>query len=140
MHEKQTEQEDEEKTKQFKYINLGRLHDITKSKPKLMLELISAYLEQTPSLVKAMKESLQQKDWNLLQAAAHKMIPSFSIVGIDVKYEDIAKKIQEHASAKQHLAELQELVPKIETICMQACKELEEEFNIIKHEQNISQS
>jgi PAS domain S-box-containing protein len=138
LHKKDVEEKGKEKKKNkiFKYINLDRLHNLTKSKPKLMLEMISAYLEQTPTLIKAMKESLQHKEWNLLQAEAHKMISSFSIVGIDVKYEDISKKIQENASAEKHLDELPELVSQLDVVCMMACKELEEEFSKIKKSQN----
>ena len=47
-----------------------------------MMEMISLYLEQTPPLIIAMKQSLKDKDWNLLHASVHKMIPSFSIMGI----------------------------------------------------------
>lgn len=118
---------------------MDRLHQLTKSKPTLMLEMIATYLEQTPPLIKVMKESLQHKDWNTLQAAAHKMISSFSIVGIDVKYEAMSKKIQEYARAEQHLDELPGMVSQLETVCMHACKELEEEFNAIKKEQNMQQ-
>ncbi len=127
------------KDKKVKHINMDRLHQLTKSKPTLMLEMIATYLEQTPPLIKVMKESLQHKDWNTLQAAAHKMISSFSIVGIDVKYEAMSKKIQEYARAEQHLDELPGMVSQLETVCMHACKELEEEFNAIKKEQNMQQ-
>jgi HPt (histidine-containing phosphotransfer) domain-containing protein len=62
-----------------------------------MMEMILLYLEQTPPLINAMKQSLQDEDWNLLQSAVHKMIPSFSIMGISSNYENMAKKIQEYA-------------------------------------------
>jgi hypothetical protein len=39
-----------------------------------------------------MGESMENKDWALLRASAHKMIPSFSIMGISREYEDMAKK------------------------------------------------
>jgi CheY-like chemotaxis protein len=138
--EKHIEQKDEVKTKKYSYINLSRLHNLTKSKPKLMLELISAYLEQTPGLIKIMNESLKQKEWPALQAVAHKMIPSFSIVGVDIKYEDMTKKIQEYASLEKHLDELPDLVSQVKIVCTQACKELEEEFNTIKSEQDIARA
>jgi hypothetical protein len=38
-----------------------------------------------------MGESMEKKDWALLRASAHKMIPS-SIMGISREYEDMAKK------------------------------------------------
>jgi hypothetical protein len=38
-----------------------------------------------------MGESMENKDWHYL-SSAHKMIPSFSIMGISREYEDMAKK------------------------------------------------
>jgi len=116
-----------------KYIDLSYLSQRTKSDPKLMMEMISAYLEQTPPLIKSMKESLQTKDWNKLQGTVHKMIPSFSIMGISKDFENLAKRVQESANNIQHQAEfIPDMVLQLENICNQACNELEEEFNKIK--------
>ena len=61
------------------------------------------------------------------------MIPSFSIMGIHKDFEDTAKKIQEYSATQKHLDEIPELVSKLETVCTQACKELEDEYNLIKN-------
>ncbi|MCK9401582.1 MAG: response regulator, partial [Bacteroidales bacterium] len=119
-------------SKKLKCTDLDYLIRRTKSDPTLMMEMISLYLKQTPPLINAMKQSLQDKDWNSLHAAVHKMIPSFSIMGISADFENMAKKIQEYASTQQHLDELPELVIQLENVCSQACKELEEEYNLIK--------
>jgi hypothetical protein len=98
-----------------------------------MMEMISLYLEQTPPLIVTMKQSLLDKDWDSLYGAVHKMIPSFSIMGINVDFENMAKKVQEYASTQQQSDIIPELVRKLENICAQACKELEIEFNMIKN-------
>ena len=115
------------------YTDLAYLTRRTKADPSLMKEMITLYLEQTPSLISTMNQSLLDKDWDALCAAAHKMIPSFSIVGIHKDYEDMAKKIQEYTSTKQHLDEVKGLVLQVGKTCSQACKELEEAFNLIKN-------
>ena len=120
-------------SRKLKCIDLDYLIHRTKSNPALMMEMISLYLEQTPPLISAMKQSLQDKDWNSLHAAVHKIIPSFSIMGISTDFENMAKKIQEYASARQHTDEIHGLVLQLENVCAQACKELEEEFNTIKN-------
>ena len=113
-------------------IDLNYLTHRTKSDPTLMMEMISLYLEQTPPLVQSMKLSLLNKDWNLLYSAVHKMIPSFAIMGINKDYENIAKKIKEYASTQLQTELIQELVLQLESIFVQACIELKEEFNEIK--------
>ena len=108
----------------------------TKSNPKLMMEMILLYLEQTPPLINTMKKSLYDKDWNLLYSAVHKMIPSFSIMGISVDFENMARKVQDFASTQQQADGINDMVNKLENICNQACSELKEEFNNIKSKTN----
>ena len=102
------------------------------SNPKLMMEMISLYLEQTPHLIHTMKQSFRDRDWNSLHAAVHKMIPSFAIMGISTDFENMAKKVQEYAGAQQQTDGIKDLVLQLGNICTQACLELEEEFNRIK--------
>ncbi len=79
-----------------------------------------------------MKKSLQDKDWDSLHATVHKMIPSFSIMGISTDFEEKAKKVLNYARNQQLVDEIHELVLQIEDVCTQACIELEEEFIRIK--------
>jgi PAS domain S-box-containing protein len=116
----------------IKYINLDYLNLRTKSNPKLMIEMIGLYLEQTPELINTLKQSLVDQDWILLNAAIHKMIPSFSIMGIHSDFESMAKKIQEFVAIQQQNDEMESMVLKLEDVCMQACKELELELETLK--------
>ena len=116
----------------IKYTNLEYLHHRTKSNPILMMEMISLYLAQTPPLISTMKQSLAEQNWQLLGAAVHKMIPSFSIMGIGSNFENMAKKIQELATAQEQLEGIHDLVLQLEEVCMQTCIELEEELDTIK--------
>jgi len=120
-------------SKKLKCIDLDYLNHRTKSNPALMMEMISLYLEQTPPLINSMKQSLQNKDWKSLHAAVHKMIPSFSIMGMSEHFEMMAKKVQEYASTQLEMDGMPDLVLQLEKACTQACQELEEEFNAIKN-------
>jgi PAS domain S-box-containing protein len=124
------------KSKATKCIDLDYLISRTKSNPELMMEMIEIYLKQTPTLIKVMKQSFHEKDWNSLGSAAHKMIPSFSIMGISKEFENMAKKIQEFADVQKLTDEIYDFVLKIEAICTQACDELQEEYNLIKEKKS----
>lgn len=115
-----------------KCVDLTYLYKRTKANPELMMEMIELYLEQTPSLISKMKQSLSDKDWASLYTSAHKIIPSFSIMGINSNFEEIAKKIQEYSGTQEHLDEIQELVLQVETVCSKACEELKIEYDNIK--------
>jgi len=114
-------------------IDLDYLNIRTKSNPELMMEMISAYLEQTPPLISILEKSLKNHDWNMLYSAVHKMIPSFSIMGINSDFETMAKKVQEFASNQKQTEEINDMVVQLINVCNQACTELEEEFNKIKN-------
>jgi CheY-like chemotaxis protein len=114
-----------------KCIDLTYLSNRTKANPELMKEMITLYLDQTPVLIDTMKKSLAKKDWDSIHSAAHKMIPSFSIMGIGQEYENLGKMIQEYSGTRHHLEELPKLIVQLENICIQACQELTQEYNKI---------
>ena len=116
----------------IKYIDMSYLTKLTKSDPKLMSQMITAYLEQTPPLILAMKKSLIDKDWKMLQSAVHKMIPSFSIVGLSPNIQEIAKRIQEYAFSIEISEEIHNLVIELENVCTQTCEELQLELKNLK--------
>jgi PAS domain S-box-containing protein len=118
--------------RKVKCIDLDYLIHRTKSNPQLMMEMISLYLEQTPLLISAMNLGMQNKDWNSLYSAVHKMIPSFSIMGINSDFEEMAKKVQEYASTQKQSEGIKDMVLQIGNICSQACEELKVEYNLIK--------
>lgn len=119
-------------TKKIKYVDMNYLIKLTKSNPVLMTEMINAYLKQTPPLIVTIRKSLIAKDWKSIQGAIHKMLPSFSIMGISPDIEKIAKKIQEYAFALEISKEMDELVSELEKVCGQACEELELELENLK--------
>lgn len=117
----------------MKCTDLTYLLNKTKSNPALMMEMIALYLEQTPVLVLSMNESLRNSDWQMLNAAIHKMIPSFSIVGIDKRFEEVAKRIQAYSLSLNDTKTIHDLVSQIDKVCTQACDELKLEYNKLKH-------
>jgi PAS domain S-box-containing protein len=130
---KETNEETVQRINQVRCTDLNYLMQRTKSNPALMSEMILLYLNQTPPLVSTMKQSYIDKDWSMLYATVHKLIPSFSIVGIHQDFEIIAKKIQEFANQQLDEVTVLKMVTQLETICLQACKELEEELITIKN-------
>jgi PAS domain S-box-containing protein len=116
----------------LKYVDLSYLNQRTKSNPQLMMEMISLYLDQTPVLINEMKKNFTEKNWDGLSAAVHKIIPSFSIMGISNDYETLARKIYESTKAQQAMDDIENMLRTLEDVCTYACSELTEEYNKIK--------
>lgn len=111
-----------------KCINLEYLKNKAKGNKELMKQMIQIYLEQTPELIKIMRQSFEKKDWEMLYKATHRIIPSFVMVGLDSEFENMAKKIQEFAVLQDQHEEIHSMLIKIEEICLKACIELKEEI------------
>ena len=115
-----------------RYVDLTYLSRRTKEDPELMREMISLYLGQTIALIKEMVTSAKNEDWPTLQSVVHKMIPSFSIVGISKDYEKIAKELQESSRRNESPENICDKVHILENVLTQACQELEAELSLIK--------
>jgi PAS domain S-box-containing protein len=130
------EEIEKDEGEKLRCTDLDYLNRRTKSNPVLLMEMISLYLVQTPLLVSTMKQSFLDKDWSSLQTAAHKIIPSFTIMGISTDFESMARRVQEYSCTQLKTDEIYDLVLKIENVCTQACKELKEDYDRIKILQN----
>ena len=115
-----------------KYVDLNSLKLRTKSNPALMKEMILLYLKQTRPLITILKQSLENKDWESLYAAVHKMISSFVIFGYKKEYEIMAKKIQDYSSTKKQIDEIPELVFQLINACSKGCDELDVELSLLE--------
>ena len=112
----------------IRQTNMTYLLQRTKANPEMMRAMIDAYLEQTPPLIEAMKQSFETQNWELLHSAVHKMMPSFLIVGMKNDFENIAKKIMEFAKTQQEAESVAGFVSTLGEACTQACEELREEL------------
>jgi hypothetical protein len=97
-----------------------------------MSAMIDAYLEQTPPLIQAMTQSFEDRNWELLHAAVHKMIPSFLIMGIPNDFEVMAKKVMDYAKSQQEMENMSDFVLQLEDVCTRACEELRAELTHFK--------
>jgi PAS domain S-box-containing protein len=116
---------------QVKSIDLQYLTQLTKSDPQVMRKMIFLYLEQTPALIKGMKKSSMDRNWSELQNSILKLLPSFAIMGVKNEFEDLARKIMQHANLGIETAEIPGLVKQLEDGLLLACEELEGEYNLM---------
>ena len=113
---------------EYQFIDMTYLNMITKSNSKLKIEMINLYLKQTPLLINSLSKSYNEKNFDTLKASIHKLLPSFSIVGIDDKYLELAKKIENNINSSQ----LKNWIKKLENACNQAIEELKTELKNLK--------
>jgi HPt (histidine-containing phosphotransfer) domain-containing protein len=101
---------------------------LTQGNPKMIKEVVKVYLEETPQLINTMKNGIDNNDWESLRIAAHSISPSFSMMGIGKEFEGMARKIQKYAEKREKPDIIKKAFLKIETVCLKARKELQQEF------------
>ena len=116
----------------YQIINLDYLKQLANNNLEKILVLIRTYLEETPKLLKAMKQGIDKEDWESVGTAAHSITPSFILVGIHTEYEEMARKIQQYAVRREKQETIKELISKIETICVLAIEELQHEIVVLE--------
>ena len=86
-----------------------------------------------------MKKAIAENEWSALKAATHSIIPTFATMGINLRFEDIAKDLQALAvlliandageeAGEQTKAQVLAAFTKIEAVCALAARELEEKL------------
>jgi HPt (histidine-containing phosphotransfer) domain-containing protein len=115
-----------------KCTNMDFLNKLTRQNPQMIMEMLRVYLEETPKFIRKMKQGLDEMDWPALERASHSLIPSFTTMGINKKYESMAKQIQAHAEKREEPEKIRELFGHINAICLQAYGELQEELLLLE--------
>lgn len=110
-----------------KCINLNYLREISENNDSFFKDFINLFLKNAPVSVTEMEAALQQKDWERLRQAAHKIKPSLSYLGMK-EIHLAAISIEENAKKQINLTEIPALLNKIKVTCNKAYSELEQEL------------
>ncbi len=117
------------KLKEKKYTDLTYLKTLSKGDTDFVKQMISIFINQTPTAIQKMESDLSNKNWASLRAVAHKMKPSFSFVGV----EELQKKIETietNAAAETNEKLIAELIAQVKEVSLKAVDELKTEQEI----------
>ena len=109
--------------------DLSYLNKISNGDIDFIKEMIDVYMKQTPEAINNLEKYLENKDWQMLRAAAHKMKPSFTFFGLTAM-DAIINSLEEYSEKEIHLELLPEMIAKIKLVCVKAMTELKQKtFN-----------
>src|SRR5690606_4017836 len=110
-----------------KLTNLTFLNEMSGGNADFIREFLNLFVTNIPASVTDLEDGLQQKDWEKVRQAAHKMKPSLNYVGLKETYEDVMA-IEKNAKEVINLADMPTLIKKVSDQCAVACIELENEL------------
>lgn len=68
--------------------NLAKVYEISENDTDFALQIVTLFLEEVPIEIKAMKEAIEEKNYDLTYAAAHKIKPTLDLLGMDIAYDE----------------------------------------------------
>lgn len=113
----------------MKICNLNYLKSVSPNNPQFITEMIQLFLKNVPLAMKAIDTGIKESDWETVQFHAHKLRSHIDTMGMDKKYTEMAKQIEDYASKKQNINQISDLITKLNLIFDKAYIELEAELS-----------
>lgn len=109
-----------------KCTDLTYLKSLSKGDNSFVKQMITIFVNQTPSAIEQLEKSLLSKDFVTLKSVAHKMKPSFSFVGVN-SLKDKVEELEKNALQPTDINTMNLLINEIKTVALKAVKELQNE-------------
>ena len=128
-----------------KVTNLEYLTKLSKGNKAFVKDMVKIFLEENPSEIKTLEQAIKQRDYRLINAAAHKLRSTVPFVGIDKMISGEISEIEhlalQHAgdplkdpepeqkrtflpTDQEMIGKIEKLFSRIKSICTKACEEL----------------
>lgn len=109
--------------------NLAKVYEISENDTAFAFQIVNLFLEEVPSEVGTMKIGIEEKDYDKVYAASHKIKPSLDLLGMDIAYEENLQ-ILEWANKKGKKKEIKEIFKSFKDRISMSVKELKKDFKI----------
>jgi HPt (histidine-containing phosphotransfer) domain-containing protein len=109
--------------------NLSKVYAISDNDPEFAEQIVALFLEEVPIEMKRLKNAMKDKDHKEVYQAAHKMKPTFDLLGMDLAYEDILT-IEAWTRAEGKKREIKEVVKALKLRVEDTIKELKKDYSL----------
>ncbi len=120
-------------TNPMKHSDLTYLNGLANGKTDFVIQMLSIFIEQTPTVLEKLNEAITNKDWATVRTIVHKMKPSITFTGLKEIEQDVPA-MEEYAESGSHLELIPSLYEKMKKVCTEAILELKEEIEKLKEE------
>ncbi len=94
-------------------FSLEQLKRIGNNDKEFILRMLEKFVQSAHECGESLTAALPQNDWNKLRTAAHKSIPSYSLMGLNNLVSEL-ELIEARAGQQHYAAEMQQLVRSVE--------------------------
>lgn len=112
--------------------DLDFIKSITPGSYTFPINVIEAFLRETPSKIDELKRVISEEKWDLIYELAHKIKPGILMLGIPHENSDGLLKILKYTKEQHKLNEIQDLYQVFNKNMDLIYKDLEEALKILK--------
>ncbi len=108
-------------------IDLEYLKELSEGDDDFTISMLSYFIENTPDVLRGMKQFYSEENWKSLRNVAHKFKPQLTFMGIKSIFEDV-ETIEQNAAHETNTETIPSLVEKVEKVCHKAMEEIKTEL------------
>ena len=111
------------------YYNLSKVYAISDNDVEFAKQIVALFLEEVPVEVKNIKHGLEEKDYNKVYHAAHKIKPTLDLLGMDLAYVDVVA-VEAWSRAEGKKKEIKDIVKSLKEYISKTVKELKKDYDL----------
>jgi len=111
------------------HYNLSKVYAISDNDPDFAKQIVLLFLEEVPVEIKNIRAGLKEKDHNRVYHAAHKIKPTFDLMGMDLAYDDVLN-VEKWTKAEGKKKEIKAVVKNLRGLVKLTIKELKKDYNL----------
>jgi len=123
---KQRVEEKIQEPKKKKLFDLNYLKKVSDNNEEFIREMVQTFVTSVPQVLDEMTQSLQEEDWAKVASLAHKIKPTFTLMGLDDLKNTIVF-IEINGNKKTNLSEVRDTTLKFIEECREVIPELAKE-------------
>jgi HPt (histidine-containing phosphotransfer) domain-containing protein len=111
------------------YYNLSKVYAISDNDVEFAKQIVVLFLEEVPIEITSIKDGLEEKDYNKVYHAAHKIKPTLDLLGMDPAYEDVVA-VENWSRAEGKRKEIKDIVKSLKEYVSKTVKELKKDYDL----------
>lgn len=115
----------------YLFTDISYVRNLGRGNNKYVREMIGFFLESTPQAIRDMKEAYETENFEMINEIAHKIRPSFTMMGIKSLEKEIAL-IERYARENKNLDEIGRLLDYVSDTAEKVYKELEDQLALFQ--------
>jgi HPt (histidine-containing phosphotransfer) domain-containing protein len=110
--------------------NLSKVYAISDNDVAFAKQIVVLFVEEVPTEIRNIRDGVEEKDYDRVYHAAHKIKPTLDLLGMDLAYEDILV-VEKWSKAQGRRKEIKDVVKSLKDQVSLTLKELKKDYNLL---------